>query len=266
MNKPTGEIGGRQLRRLQGEIMSLHEAEIDLDKFPEAIFRTMHALIDADFMGYGELPKGSGAFRGLCSQMPSGMLQTMGRWSPSTEGHSLWTGDPLLYGSSALMESDFFSLRQFRNKAIYSEVFRPLSIQRFMSISIPAGPAFVVPVCYRSGRGFTERERQILQQLRRHFHSLYLLAYQRSVAKLDSQVRLRLAFPSLTERQLEAGAWLIAGKSNETIGRLMNLSLEGVKFHLRAIFDKLGVDDRLAAALVLATTRPDFIPSSAAFT
>jgi LuxR family transcriptional regulator, maltose regulon positive regulatory protein len=58
----------------------------------------------------------------------------------------------------------------------------------------------------------------------------------------------------LSARELEVLRELCQGRSNKVIGRLLDLSENTVKFHLKGIYRKLAVDSR-AAAIVAATQR-----------
>jgi DNA-binding CsgD family transcriptional regulator len=57
----------------------------------------------------------------------------------------------------------------------------------------------------------------------------------------------------LTDRQGETMAWLAVGASDQEIATQLGVSVRTVHAHLRAIFEILGVENRLAA--VLATCR-----------
>jgi ATP/maltotriose-dependent transcriptional regulator MalT len=52
----------------------------------------------------------------------------------------------------------------------------------------------------------------------------------------------------LTPREAEVLHWVIRGKTNEETSLILGMGLPGVKKHLRNIYDKLGVDNRTAAA------------------
>ena len=84
----------------------------------------------------------------------------------------------------------------------------------------------------------------------------YRQAQQRTVDKLPAADRLRYAFPELTQRQVEVAVWIAEGNSNEAIANAMNVSLDTVKAHLKAIFSKIGTDSRLALAKLVHTVPP----------
>jgi DNA-binding NarL/FixJ family response regulator len=59
----------------------------------------------------------------------------------------------------------------------------------------------------------------------------------------------------LSERQLEVLRLLAEGCSYEEIGGRLFISVNTVKFHIRSIFERLGVHNRMAAARLLAAGR-----------
>lgn len=55
--------------------------------------------------------------------------------------------------------------------------------------------------------------------------------------------------PALTPREREIVHWVAQGYSNKEIARKLMISEQTVKNHMRTIFDKVGVRDRLGLAL-----------------
>jgi DNA-binding NarL/FixJ family response regulator len=65
----------------------------------------------------------------------------------------------------------------------------------------------------------------------------------------------------LSSRQLEVLEELALGRSNDEIARNLFISKNTVKFHLRAIYERLGVRNRVEAAQLLATRRVVQLPT-----
>jgi DNA-binding CsgD family transcriptional regulator len=55
--------------------------------------------------------------------------------------------------------------------------------------------------------------------------------------------------PELSPRESEVLAWVAQGKSNASVGQILGISAHTVDAHLRRIYLKLGVFDRVSAAL-----------------
>ena len=55
--------------------------------------------------------------------------------------------------------------------------------------------------------------------------------------------------PSLSTRELEVLLWVARGKTNNSIAEILGISAHTVDAHLRRVFLKLGVADRISAAL-----------------
>ena len=62
----------------------------------------------------------------------------------------------------------------------------------------------------------------------------------------------------LTPREADILIWLVQGKTNAEIGQILGLSPRTVGKHLEHLYQKLGVENRLAAvALMLRSARQE---------
>jgi DNA-binding CsgD family transcriptional regulator len=57
----------------------------------------------------------------------------------------------------------------------------------------------------------------------------------------------------LTERELEVVDWIKAGKTNQEIAAILEISLNTVKSHIKRIFQKLNVSKRAQAVALLSS-------------
>lgn len=63
----------------------------------------------------------------------------------------------------------------------------------------------------------------------------------------------------LTPRELQVAEWLAEGKSNKQIAAVLGIGVGTVKTHVEHIIEKLGVNDRVQAAVWFARTAP-YVP------
>ena len=61
----------------------------------------------------------------------------------------------------------------------------------------------------------------------------------------------RALVAALTEREREVAVLMTQGLTNNQIGTRLHLSLASVKSHLTSMFTKLGVDNRVSAAMII---------------
>jgi DNA-binding CsgD family transcriptional regulator len=73
-------------------------------------------------------------------------------------------------------------------------------------------------------------------------------AQETAIRLILPQVPVSAEVPELSSREVEVLKWTFAGKSNQVIGQLLNISLSTVNFHLRTAMNKLGVASKHQAA------------------
>jgi len=254
---PTTPLPAHSRPALDRALVRLYSADLDLHALPQAVFDGVAELIPVEQVTYGEFHGASGDFRTLFLRNPpqedSQRAVSLEAYRRHAASHPFWQHDPAFFGERALRESDFFSDEQFANLPIAREVFLPFGAHRQMGIVIALHGYVLAVTCHRVvGRpAFDDGERDVLQALRQHIERLYRQALERTAAQLSPGERITYLCPDLTRRQREVALLLVESHSNEAIAQAMNISIETVKTHVRALYDKLDVEDRLAAAVAI---------------
>ena len=96
------------------------------------------------------------------------------------------------------------------------------------------------------GLGFRRGVRRLDPAVLKDFQWVCQLAHLRYCAMLVPTLG---PLPELSIRETEVLAWVARGKSNSLIGEILGISSRTVDAHLRRIFLKLGVFDRISAAV-----------------
>ena len=130
--------------------------------------------------------------------------------------------------------SDSIPFDRFRRTALYNDYYRRIRIDNAMALPIYVRDGLLVSfVLNRTRRDFSERERLLLDLI------------QPQLARLYSRVR---GLGTLTAREAEILRWVAAGKSDRQIGLILGTSPRTVQKHLQHLYEKLGVENRTAAA------------------
>lgn len=245
---------------LMEEIIHLYESEPDLLSLPSVLFEAVARLIDADVVAYTEFHYKSGDFRALVSvdDDPTARAPAMAAYAQHMHSHPFWQNSPEFFGEKALRESDFFDEETYLDLPIAKEVFLPSRARHIIKIVIHHEDYALNITGFRVvGRAaFSDLDRDRLQSFRPHVVRSYRQAQERTLAGLTPTDRLRIAFPQITRRQLEVASWLAQGKSNDDIAAILNVGIDTVKAHVKALYTRIGVDGRLATTIIAYTVPP----------
>ena len=148
--------------------------------------------------------------------------------------------------------SDLVHPGEFRRTALYNDYYRAIRIDRAMAVPIHVHRHVLVSfVLNRSGRDFSERDREVLESIRPHLGNLYRLTRgaegPRAAWGVPSPDGGTPRTAALTAREREVLDWLGAGKTDRDIADILAISHRTVHKHLQRIYEKLGVENRTAA-------------------
>lgn len=157
--------------------------------------------------------------------------------------------------------ADRVPIRELRRREVYDCVYRPLSIDHFLTVPIAVvGQRQAVLMVDRDRTAFSEDDRAagnvVIAPLARIYRSV--LTRERLAARLADVERALSAAPrpsradgagELTPRELEILGLVAAGRTDREIATLLYVSPRTVHKHLEHVYDKLGVRTRTAAAM-----------------
>ena len=98
----------------------------------------------------------------------------------------------------------------------------------------------------RQGRGFSDRDRAVLEVIRPHLGALYRLGA--ATRQADESFEPGATQP-LTARERGVLHWVAAGKTDRDVAAILGISPRTVHKHLQRIYEKLGVETRTAAVM-----------------
>ncbi len=247
-------LSPRDYDALQRTILELY-AYRDLRAFRQAVPGIFLRIIPADYFGLTDLRIDAGARRiemvDYCGSQPRLTPDFVARLERAAPDHpftkySITTLDP-----TALKFTDFMSHREYEESALYRECYSYADIGRLLAVaSFGEEVTSTLNLTRRiNERDFTERDRLILNLLRPHFTQA------RRNAELDSARRERGAKSyeelGFTRREAEVARWLGWGKTNPEIAVILRMSPRTVEKHMERILEKLGVENRTAAAVIV---------------
>ncbi len=155
---------------------------------------------------------------------------------------------------TALKTSDFFPLRKFQRTVFHEQAQEPLGLDYTLSVALDAAPGTAAALNIGAkGRDFTERDRLMLNLIQPHFDRAHQNA-QLATARRAAGAR-PLSEYALSPRETEVANWMAAGKTNPEIALILTTSVRTVEKQVARIIEKLGVENRTAAALTIANTK-----------
>ena len=214
---------------------AMQEAARDVASFARAGVERLPRLVASEFttLSICHLASGRREVYGL----PAGTLSADERaaFDRHFHQHPLVRFHGYQGGGVAQRISDSVPFAEFRKSALYNEYYRRVRIDHALALPIYVRDGLLVSfVLNRARRDFSDRERALLDLLRPHLARVY----QR--ARNSGQ---------LTAREAEVLRWVAAGKSDAQIGAILGISARTVQKHLQNVYDKLGVENRTAAAM-----------------
>lgn len=221
---------------------------IDGDEpFPPAFLAALRRLVPCDSVSFCELDRIAQRELGYASvpDETGGSEPELDYWTARAE-HPICHYHETTGDWRAYRLSDFVEMRRFRSSRIYAEWFRPLQVERLITVGLdaPLSHTKVFLFARSDGRDFDASDRLVLDVLRPYFGMRYEMVRRRRQATCASRT-------SLTPREREILALVGEGSTNAEIGGQLSISSGTVRRHLENAYAKLGVHTRTAAVRAL---------------
>ena len=207
------------------------------DPLPRPVLLALADLVPADMVEYFEMRRDQSAVAYSTDhdvREPAGVADAvteLGRLNPV--GAFRWTP-----ADGPIRLSETVDDRALAASEWYDAYLRPMRIRDTLKVWLSSSPQSVACVSLdRSDGDFSDRDAAVLAILQPHLAAMRRRAIGRDAPPRDNDLRV-------TMREAEVLTWVVRGKRNEEIGRLLFISSGTVEKHLEHAFRKLGVHSR----------------------
>lgn len=239
----------RELHAFSSACEALYAPGLRLENFVTRGFAMLRAMIPCEFIACGVLEKSSRRLSiGFDTDHPD-FATTMPAFGRLMDRYALYDFNPATNGGRPYCRRHFFTERQFRDIAMYAEVYRPLGISNHCAVHVPSVPGEVLyyGIERSGGPDFSEEELRVVALVQTQLTNAHAMARVQATA-LDEIVEPELLVcAGLTPREADTLFWMTHGKSNAEIATILGLTLATVKKYVATLFDKTGTDNRHAA-------------------
>lgn len=238
------------MRNLHAALADFYAPGLGADTLVDRIFALTSSLVSFSLNSHGVVDTKTGALTANFDCAPPGLADAFAAFGRHMVKYAPFRFDPSTNGGLPFSARDFYGQTAFQDLDIYQEVYRPMRLDDHCFVHVPARPESVVFVGFlRDGKPFDEREKELLRALQPHLANGRKLALAMTAAE-DTPIAPELfARAGFTPRECDVLYWLTRGKSNAEIALLLRLRGDSVSRHLHSIYDKMGVDHRVAATI-----------------
>ncbi len=247
----------RELRRLEAALRELFAPGLDAACYVERTLHLVDQLLPTALIGYGAVETRTKILSASFDRHPPGLASSLAAFAQLMHQYAPFRFDPSVNGGRPYSMGDFFTKPQLRDLDIYQEVHRPLGFDDHCFVHVPSMPGpdgaklNIFLGLFRGGADFSLRDKELLAQAQLHLANARHLAMACTAARevpLSPDLLARLGF---TPRECDVVYWLTQGKSNGEIAVLLHVRVDTVSRHLNNIFEQLGVENRVAAAIAV---------------
>ncbi len=247
----------RQRRALQAALADFYGPGLSSGTFVQRAFALTESLVPFSLNSYGVIDRRTGVLNANFDRTPPGLADAFAAFGRHMGKYAAFRFDPSVNGGRPFSARDFYSQTALEDLDIFQEVYRPMRYDDHCFMHVPAGPNEIVFAGFlRDGRPFDDAEKAVFAAVQPHLSHGRRLALAMTAADgtpISPELFERAGF---TPRECDVIHWLTQGKSNDEIATILGLRADSVSRHLRSIYEKMGVEHRVAATIhALQTAR-----------
>lgn len=238
-----------ELKQFSKATASLYESGLTVDTYVARSLFFISQLLPTDLIGYGAIPAQAKQLSASFDRHPPGLGQSLEAFGRLMHKYEPFRFDPAVNGGKPYSARDFFSKLQFQDLDIYQEVHAPLGFSDHCMVNVAAEGQTIFYGLFRGGSAFCANEKSLLELAQPHLANARQLALAHAAAQEVLLSPGTFAQAGFTPRESETIFWLTQGKSNREIAQLLHVRPDTVSDYLRVIFEKMGVENRVAATV-----------------
>jgi DNA-binding CsgD family transcriptional regulator len=238
------------IRSLMQAVTQIHSTR-DILALPESFFSAVRGLVPGAVFTIDELDLTTGVVSELTSVerlLPEDIKKRTMELMPTHPAMPAYKAGR----RGAIRVTDCISQRQFRQTPHYLETLQPIDIHYQMVVTLDI-PGKIAGMTVNRDKNFTDKETTLLHLIApqialAHRNVQVFTGLKQAAAKMipTPEEIQRLGF---TPRESEVLHWVIQGKRDTEIGKILSASPRTVHNHVRSILRKLKTETRTAAAL-----------------
>lgn len=228
----------------------IHSAT-DLETLPKTLFSAVQRIITDAMVTFDHLDPKTGVATSVSSMDRFVSMEVKARVLELMPDHPVV---PRMKAGTkgAIRVTDCITQRQFRDSPHYCDTLRPIGMHYQTVINLDM-PGQISAVTVLRDKNFTDKEVTLLhliapQIVLAHRNAQSFTALKRAAAQTIPTPE-ELQGVGVTARESEILHWLIQGKRDAEIGKILSASPRTIHNHVRSILRKLNTETRTAAAL-----------------